>query len=101
MPPPQPLRLIRKLPRPINTRAPRPVAIDEIPSLDHEVPDHAVEPAALVALRAAQVVLGLAGAELTEVLSCTWHYIFEQFHLDAAERLACAASVSACLFNTK
>lgn len=42
-------------------------------------------------------VFGLAGAELTEVLGCTWHYIFEQFHLDAAERLACAVSVSACL----
>lgn len=43
-----------------------------------------MELARFVALRLAPVVLGLAGAELTEVLSSLGNYIFEQFELDPA-----------------
>ena len=93
MPPPQPLRLVPKLPRPIDARAPRAIAVDKIPSLDHEVLDHAVELAALVALRAAQVVLGLAGAELAEVLGGARDGVGVQLHFDAAEGLAAEGEV--------
>lgn len=58
---------------------------------------HSVELAILVALRPTVLVFGLAGAELTEVLSSTWYYIVEQLHFDAAERLTWAMSASACL----
>jgi hypothetical protein len=47
-----------------------------------------VELAALVALGLSAVVLGLAGAELAEVLGSLWDYIFEEFHLDPAQLLA-------------
>ena len=93
MPPPQTLSLILKLPRPINTRAPRPIAIHKISSLDHEILDHTVELAALVALRAAQVVLGLAGAELAEVLGGARDGVGVQLHFDAAEGLAAEGEV--------
>jgi len=93
MPLPQPLRLILKLPGPINARAPRSIAVYEVTSLDHEIFDHAVELAALVALRAAQVVLGLAGAELAEVLGGARDGVGVELHFDAAEGFAAEGEV--------
>jgi hypothetical protein len=93
MPPPQPLRLILKLPRPINARAARPIAIHKISPLDHEILDHAVELAALVALRAAQVVFRLAGAELAEVFCGARDGVGVELHFDAAEGLAAEGEV--------
>lgn len=93
MPPPQPLRLILKLPGAINTRTPRPIAIDKITSLDHKVFNNTVELAALVALRAAQVVLGLAGAELAEVLGGARDSVGVELHFDTAEGLAAEGKV--------
>ena len=43
--------------------------------------------AALVALRLAAAILGLARAELTKVLSCLGHDILEQLYLDPAQFL--------------
>lgn len=88
MPPRQPPLLIRKLPRAINTRAPRPIAINKIPSLDHEIANDAVEPAVLVALRPAQVVLRLARAILAEILGGARHAVGVQLHFDSAEGFA-------------
>ena len=93
MPHLQPSLLVRKLPRPIDRRTPRPVAVDEIPALDHEIADHAVEAAVLVALRPAQVVLRLAGAELAEVLGGAGHLVGVEQHFDAAEGLAAQGDV--------
>ena len=93
MPPPQSLRLILKLPRPINARATRTIAIHKIPSLDHEVLDHAVELAALVPLRAAQVIFRLAGAELAEVLGGARDGVGVELHFDAAEGFAAEGEV--------
>ena len=59
--------LVRKILRPINTRTARPIPIQEVPTLNHKFLDHAVELAVLIALRPAEMVLGLAGAELAEV----------------------------------
>ena len=47
-----------------------------------------MEFAALVALWPAERVLGLAGAELTEVLCGAGDDVVEEFHLDAAEWFA-------------
>jgi len=44
-----------------------------------------VELAALVALRSSLGVLGLARAELSEVLGCLGGYVCEELHFDAAE----------------
>ena len=93
MPHPQALRLIPKLPRPIDARAPRPVTVDEVAALDHEVLDDAVELGALVALRAAHGVLGLTGAELAEVLGGARHGVGVQLHFDAAEGFAAESDV--------
>lgn len=60
------------------------VAVDEVAALEHEVFDHTMELAPLVALRPPSVVLRLAGAELAEVLSSLGRHIFEQLHLDSA-----------------
>jgi hypothetical protein len=49
---------------------------------------NAVELGALVALGAAQVVLGLAGAELAEVLGGLGHHVLEELEGDASEGLA-------------
>jgi len=46
---------------------------------------YAVELAALVALRSSLGVLGLACAELSEVLGCLGGYVCEELHFDAAE----------------
>ena len=93
MPRLQPSLLVRKLPRPINRRAARPVPIDEIPALDHEIADHAVEAAVLVALRPAQVVFRLARAELAEVLGGAGHFVGVEQHFDAAQGLAAEGDV--------
>lgn len=47
----------------------------------------AVELATLIPLRPAEVVLGLARAELAEVLGGLGHYIGKELELDAAQRL--------------
>lgn len=47
---------------------------------------NAVELGALVALGTAQVVLGLARAELAEVLSCPRYCVFEELKCDPAKR---------------
>lgn len=49
---------------------------------------NAVEFGALVALRPASGVLGLAGAELAEVFGCLWARVLEQLEGDASERLS-------------
>jgi hypothetical protein len=49
--------------------------------------NYAVELGALVPLGTTGTILALAGAELTEVLSCLWYDILEEFDLDAAKRL--------------
>ena len=93
MPPPQPLRLILKLPRPIDRRTPRAIPINKISSLNHEILDHAVELRALVALRAAEVVFRLAGAELAEVLGGARDGVGVEEHFDAAEGFAAEGEV--------
>jgi hypothetical protein len=55
---------------------------------------HTVELASFVALWLTTVVLGLASAELTKVLSGLWHDILVQFHLNPPQLLACPAQVS-------
>lgn len=93
MPHLQPGLLVRKLPRPIHRRAARSIAINEIPSLHHEIADNAVEAAVLVALRPAQVVFRLARAELAEVLGGAGHLVGVEQHFDAAEGLAAQGDV--------
>lgn len=44
--------------------------------------------ATFIALWLAAIVLRLSGAELAEVFSCLWHYIFVQFHLNPSQLLA-------------
>jgi hypothetical protein len=51
-------------------------------------PYDAVELGALVALGTAQVVLGLAGAELAEVLGGSGNHVLEELEGDAPEGLA-------------
>lgn len=117
--------LVGELGRAVDACAPRPVAVQEIAALAHEsldlhvmnplaplyfqtssrfcfqherlrgVTDYTVELGALVALRPALGVLGLAGAELAEVLSRLWHNIVEELERDAAQRLTYAAQTSA------
>lgn len=48
-----------------------------------------MESGALVALRLAHGVLGLAGTELAEVLGRPGHYILEELKGDSAEWLTC------------
>ena len=55
---------------------------------------HAMELAALVALRLASWVLCLAGAELTEVLGSLGDDVLEQLYLDSAQLLTLAAGQS-------
>lgn len=56
-----------------------------------------VEFAALVALRPALVVFGLAGAELAEILCCFGRGPCEELHFHAAEGLSCRYMFSCCL----
>jgi hypothetical protein len=49
----------------------------------------AMEFAAFVALWLPSTVLRLSSAELAEILSRLWDYIFEQLHLDSTELLPC------------
>ncbi len=44
----------------------------------------------LIPLWPAERILGLSGTELAEVLGRSGHYVGEELHLDAAERLACS-----------
>jgi hypothetical protein len=44
--------------------------------------------AALVALRLTSIVLGLASAKLTKVLSSLGNHILEQLHLDSSQLLS-------------
>ena len=48
---------------------------------------------ALVALRAAEVVFRLAGAELAEVFGGAWDGVGEELHFDAAEGFAAEGEV--------
>jgi hypothetical protein len=50
----------------------------------------AMELAALVALGLPPAILGLARAELAEILSSLWDYISEQLHLDPPQLLPCS-----------
>jgi hypothetical protein len=52
-----------------------------------------VELGALVALRSASRVLGLARAELAEILRCLWTGVLEKLECDAAERLSSKCDV--------
>lgn len=79
--------------RPIDACRSSPVAVEEVPTLNHEVFDDAMELAAFVALRSAEVILGLASAVLTEVLCSAWYLSREKLHLDAAERFATKRNV--------
>ena len=49
-----------------------------------QVTHHPMELAALIALRLAPTVLGLAGAELSKVLSSLGYYVLVQLDLDSA-----------------
>jgi hypothetical protein len=91
--PPQPLRLVLELPRPIDRGTASSIAINEISSLDHEVFDDSVEFAAFVALRAAQVVFRLARAELAEVLGGARDGVGVELHFDAAQGFAAEGDV--------
>ena len=73
--------LIREL-APVDAHAPRAVALEEVPALDHEVLDHAVELRALVPLRL-QAFLVLARAELPKVLRRPRAHVREELHLHA------------------
>lgn len=56
---------------------------------------HAVEFAALIALRLTTIVLSLSGTELTEVFGCLGNDVFEQFHLNSPQLLACQPVLAA------
>lgn len=77
----------------IDTRAARSVAVQKVPALEHEVLDHSVEFAVLVALRPARGTIRLARAELSEILCCARYDICEELELDAAKRLAAQSDV--------
>lgn len=64
------------------------ITVEEVAALNHEIFDDAMEFASFVALWPAKVILGLACAELSEVLSCSWDCVGEEFHLDTAKRLS-------------
>ena len=76
--------LVRETLRAIDTCTSRPVSVEEIATLNHEVLDHSMESAAFIALRLAQMILRLARAELSEVLGCARDDVCENFHFDAA-----------------
>lgn len=84
MPPPQALLLVLELPRAVDRRTARSIAIHEVASLDHEVLDDAVEATAFVPLRPAQVIFRLAGAELAEILCGAWDGVGVELHFNAA-----------------
>ena len=67
---------------PVDRRGPRPVALDEVPSLRHEPSDDAVELRALVPLREAVAGAELARAELAEVLGGAGGDVGEELHRD-------------------
>ena len=76
--------LIGKLVGSIDSRTSCAISIFEVSTLQHEIFDDAVELAAFVAQRFAQVVFSLARAELAEVFSGAGDNVGEEFHLDAA-----------------
>lgn len=79
--------LIREAARAPNRGAARAVAVDKVAALAHEARDDAVEFAALVPLReVGGGVLGLARAELAEVLGTLWGHVLEELDKHAAER---------------
>ena len=80
--------LIRELLRPVDGGAAGAVAVEEITALDHKVLDDTVEFGALVALRPPLRVLGLARAELAEVLGGARRDVCEEFDFDASEGLS-------------
>jgi hypothetical protein len=45
--------------------------------------------AAFITLRLPSIVLGLAGAKLSKILSCLWNHILVQLHLDPPQLLPC------------
>jgi hypothetical protein len=63
------------------------IAVYKIAALDHKTFDDAMELAAFVALWLPSAVFRLSSAELAEILSRLWDYIFEQLHLDSTELL--------------
>lgn len=90
---PQPEILIRKSLGPIDRRAPRAIPIQEIPALNHEIFNHAVEATVLVALRPPETVLRFACAVSPEVLRGAWHDVREEFHLYPTEGFAAKGDV--------
>lgn len=85
---PQSEVLVCKAPGAVNACRTSAVTIEKVAALAHEVFDHAVELAALVAERAALRVLGLASAKLTEVLCSPRGDVGKELHFDAAKRFA-------------
>ena len=69
---------------PVDGDAARAVSLEEVPALDHEIFDDAVELHVLVSLRKAALLV-LAGAELSEVLARLGRDVGEQLHLDPAD----------------
>lgn len=85
--------LIRKALRAVNACRAGTISVQEVATLAHEVLDHTMEPAALVALRPPEVVLGLACAILAEVLCGAWDHVGKEFHFDTAEWLAAESDI--------
>lgn len=75
--------LIRELLRAVDGGAPGAVAVEEVTALDHEALDDPMELGPLVALRSPLSILGLARAELAEVLGGARRDVGEEFHFDA------------------
>ena len=74
--------LIREF-APVDAHAPRAVPLEEVPALDHEVLDHAVELHPLVP-HGDHVLLVLARAELPKVFRRLRAHVREELHLDAS-----------------
>lgn len=55
---------------------------------------HPVKFASFVALWLAAVVLSFSSAKLTKVLSCLWHDILVQLHLDPSQLLPCQLTLA-------
>ncbi len=68
---------------PVNGRSARSVLLQEVPALEHELPDHAVKRCVFVT-HGVPRFRKFAGAKLPKVLYCFWDHVFKQLHLKQA-----------------